>query len=59
MEEISKKNGRHDFQIDLTISLINFAIVLKWDGESKRPGCMYQSEFVPCDVVMCYFYLNV
>ena len=59
MEELSQyKNGRHAFQIDLAISMINFAIAIEWDGESKRPGWMRQSEFVPCDCVTCYFCIN-
>ena len=59
MEELSQyKNGRHAFQIDLAISMINFAIAIEWDGESKRPGWMRQSEFVPCDCGMFYFFLD-
>ena len=57
--DLNRNNGRHYFQIDPSISLINFAIALEWDGESKRPGWMRQSEFVPCDCGMCYFCLHV
>ena len=56
---LNRNNGCHKFQIDIAISLINFAIALEWDGESKRPGWMRQSEFVPCDCGMCYFCLHV
>ena len=37
-----------DAQI-IAIYLINFAIAIEWDGESKYPGWMRQSEFVCCD----------
>ena len=50
--------GRHDFQVDLAISLINRAIEMEWDGESKRPDWMRQKEFVPCNFGDCCFYLN-
>ena len=29
----NKNQGRHDFQIDLTMSLINYAIDKEWDGK--------------------------
>ena len=29
----NKHTGRHDFQIDLAISLINYAIEKEWDGK--------------------------
>ena len=32
----SKNSGRHDFQIDLGIAILNYAISLEWDGNSKR-----------------------
>ena len=33
-------SGRHDFQIDLALSVMNYGIGLQWDGESdKRPNC--------------------
>ena len=47
-----------NLKIDITISLINFAIALGWDGESKNPCWMRKSDFVPCDCGMCYFCLN-
>ena len=56
---LNRNNSRHDFQIDIAISLIKFPIALEWYGESKLPGCMRRSEFVPCDCGMCYFCLNV
>ena len=52
---LNRNNFHHDFQIDLSISLINFEIALKWGGKSKHPGWMRQSEFVPYDSGMCYF----
>ena len=52
-----RKNGRHDFQIDLGLALISFAIKLEWTGV-KRPGWMRQGQFVPCDCKQCYFCVN-
>jgi len=43
-------SGRHDFQIDLALSVMNYGIGLQWVGESdKRPNFMRQNHFVPCD----------
>ena len=51
--------GRHDFQIDLALSLMNYGIGLQWDGESaERPNFMRQDPFVPCDCGKCFFCLN-
>ena len=50
--------GRHDFQIDLGIALLDYGICLDWDGESKRPDWMRQMDRVPCDCKKCYFCLN-
>ena len=55
---LNRNSDRHDFQIDLIISLINFAIALEWDDESKRLGWMHQSKFVPCDCGMCHLCLG-
>ena len=54
----SKHNGRHDFQIDLGLALLNYAIALDWDGSLERPEYMRQKEFVPCDCTKCYFCIN-
>lgn len=51
------QDGRKDFQIDLGMSLIKYAIELDWKGE-RRPDWMRQGEFVPCDCSQCYHYLN-
>ena len=49
-------SGRHDFQIDLALSLMNYGIGLQWDGESaERPNFMRQDPFVPCDCGKCFF----
>ncbi len=43
-------SGRHDFQIDLALSVVNYGFGLQWDGESdERPKFMRQNHFVPCD----------
>jgi hypothetical protein len=54
----SKHNGRHDFQIDLAMALLNYAISLDWDGKSARPGWMRQKDFLLCDCTKCYFCKN-
>ena len=51
-------NGRHDFQIDLGLDLMAYAIALEWDGVGKRPGWMRQMKFLPCDCRKCYFCVN-
>jgi hypothetical protein len=52
-------SGRHDFQIDLALSVMNYGIGLQWDGElDKRPNFMRQNHFVPCDCNKCFFCLN-
>jgi hypothetical protein len=51
-----KNQGRHDFQIDLGISLLNYGIGLDWDGESReRPSYMRKGAFKPCECKMCFF----
>ena len=55
---LSKHAGRHDFQIELGIALLNRAIELDWNGVGKKPGWMRQTTLVPCDCKMCYFCLN-
>ena len=51
-----KNQGRHDFQIDLGISLLNYGIALDWDGESReRPSYMQKGTFKPCECKMCFF----
>ena len=34
----NKNYGRHDFQIDLGMALLNYAISISWDGGSLRPN---------------------
>jgi hypothetical protein len=54
----NKHQGRHDFQVDLAISLINYAIEREWDGKSEKPDWMRQRKCVPCSCQECYFCLN-
>ena len=54
---VNKNNGRHDFQIDLGIYLINRGIHMDWTGE-ERPDYMRKDAFIPCDCDKCYFCLN-
>ena len=54
----NKNSGRHDFQIDLGIALINYGVGLAWDGNSRRPDFMRQGSFVPCDCGQCFFCIN-
>ena len=51
----SRDTGRHDFQIDLAIALMNYAIEQDWDGVPKRPSWMRQKAFVPCNCGEWYF----
>jgi len=52
-------SGRHDFQIDLALSIMNYGVGLHWDGKSAtRPNFMRQGAFVPCDCDKCFFCLN-
>ena len=51
--------GRHDFQIDLALSIMNYGIGLQWDGDSAtRPNFLQQTAFVPCNCGKCFFCLN-
>ncbi len=50
---------RHNFQIDLALSIMNYGIGLQWDGVgAKRPNFMWQDLFVPWDCGKCFFCLN-
>jgi hypothetical protein len=52
-------SGRHDFQIDLALSLMNYEIGRQWDGESaERPNFMRQDPLVPCDCGKYFICLN-
>ena len=56
-----KHTGRHDFQIDLGIALLNYAISSEWDGESEKSQPMWMTKcnrLVPCDCDKCYFCVN-
>ncbi len=54
-----KNQGRHDFQIDLGISLLNYGVGLDWDGVSEeRPSYMRTGAFKPCDCKKCFFCLQ-
>ena len=54
----NKNYGSHDFQIEIAIYLINYAIKKEWDCESKRKGQMRQKEFIPCNCEEYCFCLN-
>ncbi|KAL9183005.1 hypothetical protein ACHAXT_004792, partial [Thalassiosira profunda] len=51
---LGKNEGRHDFQIDLAIALMNYAIELDWKSIDERP----QTALVPCDCEQCFFCKN-
>ena len=53
----SKNIGRHDFQIDLGIALLNHGLGLDWDGD-ERPDYVRVGELVPCNCNKCYFCIN-
>ena len=52
---LKSKNGRREFQIDLAIDLINYAVALDWDGGDDRPSYMRRDSFIPCDCKKCIF----
>ena len=54
----SKNSRRHDFQVELAIAFMNFAIEQDWDGGSERPSWMRQKAFVPCNCGECYFCIH-
>ena len=54
----SKNSGPHDFQIDLAIALMNYAMEQDWDGGHKRPSWMRQKAFVPCNCGECCFCIH-
>jgi len=51
----SKNSGRHDFQVDLAIALMNYAIAQDWDGGSERPSWMRQRTLCPVIVESAIF----
>jgi hypothetical protein len=52
-------SGRHNFQIDLALSNMNYNVGLQWDGVgAKRPNFMRQDPFVQCNCGKCFFCLN-
>ena len=53
----SSNGGRHDFQIDLGIQFLNFAIDydMKNMPVGKKPSWMRQSDPIPCNCDKCYF----
>ncbi len=52
-------SGRHDFQINLALSIMNYGVGLHWDGKfTTRLNFMRQMAFVPCDCCKCFFCLN-
>ena len=53
----SKNNGRHDFQIDLGLAVLNHAIALDWDGD-EWPDYVRTGEFYPCNCKKCYVCIN-
>jgi hypothetical protein len=55
---LKKEFGRHDFQINLCMSLLTRAIEWDWDGKSKKPGWMRQYPVLPCNCNQCFFCLN-
>ena len=54
----NKNHGRHNFQIEPAMDLINYAIKKEWDAKSKRTCWMRQKDFVPCNCEGFYFCLN-
>jgi hypothetical protein len=59
-QSIDKNEGRREFQIDLSISLMNYALSLDLDGDrsSKQPDYTNKWEFTPCDCEKCFFCIH-
>jgi hypothetical protein len=55
---LNKESGRHDFQIDLGIALLNRGIEWDSDGKSNKPSWMGQKLVMPCNCKQCYFCLK-
>ncbi len=52
----NKSNGRHDFQIDLGIALINYGISTEWKDISQiRPNFIRQTALYPVTVINTFF----
>ena len=54
----NKNEGRKNFQIDLGILLLNYAIELDMKDSNKKPKWMRQTPPIPCDCKKCYFCKN-
>ena len=57
---LKRKSSRHDFKIDLGISLLIYGIGLEWGGkdESKHTDYMTREAFVPCVCNVCFHCIN-
>jgi len=55
----TKNGGRHKFQVDLGIALVNHAIKAEWtDLDKPRPKWMRQAQLLPCECNKCFFCVN-
>ncbi len=55
----TKNGGRHKFQVDLGIVLVNHAIKAEWtDLDKPRPKWMRQAQLLPCECNKCFFCVN-
>ena len=55
---LKRSTGRHDFQIDLGLALINRGIEWDWPEGKPRPEWMRRRGLVPCECGKCYFCLH-
>ena len=51
-------NGRHDFQIDMGLALMNRGIEYDWPEGKPRPKWIRKRDVVPYDCKKCYFCLH-
>ena len=53
---LDKHQGRREFQINLAIDTMNYALALDWGGNSdNRPDYVWKDAFTPCDYETCFF----
>ena len=53
---LDSHEGRREFQIDLALDIMNYALSLEWDGDpDKRPDYVRKDAFTPCDCEKCFF----
>ena len=53
------KHGRYEFQVDLGMSIINYATEQDWsDLDKPQPNWMRQKTWLPCNCSKCFFWFD-